>query len=195
MLDLVFALNGRSLPANHAATLWREVVGVLPWLAAEEHAGLVPLRMPEQGEGVWFLPRRAKLALRVPAGRGADARGLSGRTLNVDGHPVEIGPAHERPLQPASTLHAMLVVSRCGEADFLDEAEAELRQRGIAGQLICGRRAGLERGEERIAGYSLVVHDLKPQDSLRLQCLGLGGERHLGCGIFVPYKEIADLDG
>jgi len=38
-----------------------------------------------------------------------------------------------------------------------------------------------------------VIHNLKPEDSLRLQYTGLGSDRQYGCGIFVPYKVISDL--
>jgi len=39
-----------------------------------------------------------------------------------------------------------------------------------------------------------VIHDLKPEASLRLQYTGLGSDRRYGCGVFVPYKVITGLD-
>ncbi len=46
-------------------------------------------------------------------------------------------------------------------------------------------------GAREIAGFSVVLHGVKPADSLRLQFEGMGGERGLGWGIFVPHKSIA----
>ena len=34
----------------------------------------------------------------------------------------------------------------------------------------------------------LAVHDLAPEHSLLVQSVGLGSERKLGCGIFVPHR-------
>jgi hypothetical protein len=39
-------------------------------------------------------------------------------------------------------------------------------------------------------GFSLKVHGLEVDTSLRLQQEGLGGERKRGCGVFVPHKSI-----
>jgi hypothetical protein len=38
------------------------------------------------------------------------------------------------------------------------------------------------------------LHDLKAPQSLLVQAAGLGGERKLGCGIFVAHKLITGLD-
>ncbi len=43
--------------------------------------------------------------------------------------------------------------------------------------------------EVRIVGFALLVEGLRPDESLRLQEVGLGGRRHLGCGVFVPAQE------
>lgn len=194
MTDVTFALNGRSLPADHAYALWREVARVLPWLAAERQAGILPLRAPEHGDDL-LLPRRARLVLRVPAALAQQARQLSGQVLDVGGHALEVGDARERPLQPSPTLHAQLVASAGPEQEFVAGTMKELRALGIGGKLICGKRYALAGSEGRISGFSLVVHELKPHESLRLQYTGLGGERRHGCGIFIPYKVIANLDG
>jgi hypothetical protein len=33
-----------------------------------------------------------------------------------------------------------------------------------------------------------MLHELSPEHSLRMQAAGLGAQRKLGCGIFVPHK-------
>jgi hypothetical protein len=59
--------------------------------------------------------------------------------------------------------------------------------------LICGKRRDINDDQQSIHGYSLVVHDLTPEASLRLQFVGLGEGRQFGCGIFVPSKVISGL--
>ncbi len=84
---------------------------------------------------------------------------------------------------------------RAEDARVMASMEAELARVGVAGKLICGKRHTLPGSAGKVRGYSLVLHDLKPQAALSLQCCGLGEMRHLGCGIFIPYKVIANLDG
>lgn len=194
MTDVIFPLSGSSLPPDYAVSLWREVVRLLPALENENEAGILPLRAPEHGSDL-LLPRRARMVLRIPHGLLEQARRLSGQVLEVDGHALAIGEARERPLQPSPTLHAQLVASEVAEEDFLAAMADEMRQSGISGKLICGKRHILPGSAGKISGFSLVVHELKPLDALRLQGCGLGGERHFGCGMFIPYKVIANLDG
>ncbi|HMC12878.1 MAG TPA: type I-MYXAN CRISPR-associated protein Cas6/Cmx6 [Gallionellaceae bacterium] len=192
MADIVFALSGRSLPEAYAFHLWCAVESVLPWLEAEEYAGILPLRTSASGEGA-LLPQRARLVLRVPVELLPQAQQMSGQMLDVGGHNLSVGTAKERPLQAHSTLHAHLVASAEPEENFLSSVAAELRGMGVMCKWICGKHMTIA-GERPINGYSLVLHDLKPQDSLLMQFVGLGTERRYGCGIFVPYKFIPNLD-
>jgi CRISPR-associated protein Cas6 len=49
----------------------------------------------------------------------------------------------------------------------------------------------MQAQDTEIVGYSLMLHELSPDDSLRMQAIGLGKERKFGCGIFVPHKSAA----
>ncbi|MBI1173775.1 MAG: type I-MYXAN CRISPR-associated protein Cas6/Cmx6 [Sideroxydans sp.] len=193
MIDVVYDLKGGSLPGEYVAVLWQELVRALPWLDAEELAGMLPLR-GSQSDTAMLLPQRAKLVLRLPQRLQQQAQQLSGQTLDVGGHALQVGAARQRLLQAYPTLHAHLVASAEGEEEFLAAVSARLSELDIPCKWICGKRVELRGGEGTIPGYSLVVHDLKPEGSLRLQQMGLGGERRYGCGLFVPYKEIAGLD-
>jgi CRISPR-associated protein Cas6 len=139
-----------------------------------------------------LLARRAKLALRVPQRRVCDTLALSGATLDVEGSLLAVGAAVARPLQPWATLHARQVAAASGaEAAFQDEVAASLQARGVACQFITGRREAVAAGAREIIGFSVVLHGLTPEGSLRMQAEGMGSDRGLGCGIFVPYKSIA----
>ncbi len=193
MTDIVFPVSGHALPANYAFLLWQEAVRVLPWLTDEPAAGILPMHQPESPDCA-FLSKRARMVLRVPVNRVQEARNLSGQVLDVGEHEIALGEARERPLHPHATLHAQLVASEAREEGFMKEVAAGLAGLGIGCQSICGRGLVLPGSEGRVAGYSLVVHELKPEDSLRLQWAGLGSGRHFGCGIFVPYKVIGQLE-
>ncbi|MGC1816652.1 MAG: type I-MYXAN CRISPR-associated protein Cas6/Cmx6 [Casimicrobiaceae bacterium] len=189
--DVVFALAGTSLPADHAYALWREIVRWLPWFENEPAAGIHPLRaVPGTGDSV-LLARRAKLVLRVPRERLPEALALAGRSLAI-GTGLEVGAPVERPLRPWPTLKAeRAALGVADEVVFGDEVAGWLAGQGMRCQYITGRRRAQRAGDRDIEGYSVVLHGLRPEESLRIQCEGIGADRALGWGIFIPHKSIA----
>ena len=192
MLDIAFDLKGSFVHAGYAFALWDEVVRCLPWLDAEEFAGILPLRAAASG-GNMLLPQRTKLVLRLPTKLAPQAMQLSGQELDVEGNTLRVGQARGKLLQPHPTLHAQLVESSSEEEMFLADMADQLREMEVACKMICGKRHAVTGAKQSIVGYSLVLHDLKPDASLQIQRAGLGGKRRFGCGIFVPYKAISGL--
>mgnify|MGYP003546581048 FL=1 len=141
-----------------------------------------------------LLAKRAKLVVRLPRSLATQTTPLSGQELNIGGSQLKIGKAKLREIQPYSTIHAHLVVATDDEVAFVENVSTRLADLGITASLICGRQNSLLDGDQCVHGFSLVIHDLKPEDSLRLQYNGLGSDRKFGCGIFVPYKAISDLN-
>jgi CRISPR-associated protein Cas6 len=193
MVDMVFDLEGGTLPAAYPFALWEALLKLVPQLEEEESVGVLPLRATREKEG-WLLSRRAKLALRLPKKSAEDiAALLSGNTVQFGTHSLTLGKYKPREILPYPTIHAQQVTGASDEVIFMDDIRAQLSEMGIAAKLICGKRSSI--GDEKISlqGYSLVAHDLKPEASLQLQYAGLGGNRQFGCGIFIPYKVISGL--
>ncbi len=193
MTDVRFDLEGRFVPEGYAFPLWGEVTRILPELEDFELAGILPLKGAASGEGM-LLPRRAKLALRIPTSFVRNALELSGKTLDIEGNPLHVGTGNPREIEAHPTLRSQFVASEKIETDFLKEVETQLEKLEVSCKWICGRRQTLKNGETVLSGYSLAVHDLKPPASIRLQQAGLGNYRRFGCGLFVPHKTIAGLD-
>ncbi len=193
MTDIVFDIKGDLVPLGYPFLLWDEITKTLPWLNEEAHAGILPLKGAASNEGM-LLPKRTKLAIRIPEKFAQQALPLSGKRLDIEGHFLEVGQGKKRAIEAYPTLKAHIVESEKIEASFMEDVERELGELGILCKLICGKRQSLKYGNETISGYGLVVHDLKPEASIRLQQVGLGNFRRFGCGIFVPHKTIAGLD-
>jgi CRISPR-associated protein Cas6 len=190
--DVVFDVEGTSLPADNAWPLLQAVERRLPWLAGEALAGIHPLRAAATGYGVVLLAQRAKLVLRAPEARLADCLELQGAVLDVAGCALVVGVGKARPLQPSATLSAQRVASDAGEVEgFESDVRRLLRSLAIGGELIAGRRRQASAGAREIAGFALSLHGLSAADSLRIQGLGIGGDRRLGWGLLVPAKSIA----
>ncbi len=210
VVDLVFRIHCPTIPADHAHALGEALTGLLPWLRDDAEAGVHTIHGAPTGNGwirpddeaadaVLHLSKRARLQLRVPAGRVDDARALEGQILNIHGHAIELGASTLKGLDPLPTLFARYVVA--GEAmeeedemAFLSWVKSRLAALDIrARKLMCGRSHTLQTPDGGLFVRSVMVADLDKDASLRLQRHGIGPLRHMGCGLFIPHKGIVSL--
>jgi len=188
MVDVAFSLRGGTIPADHGWQLFRLLAERLAWLADEDYAGVHPIRGARAIAGEIHLGGRARLMLRLPQERVAQSFTLSGARLEL-GNSVEVGSARLRPLFAHGTLYSHFVATGTpDEAGFLRDTGAELARAGIECKVICGRMRRAQTQGAELAGFSLMLHELSPEHSLRIQAAGLGEGRKLGCGIFIPHK-------
>ena len=192
VVDVVFDVDGTSLPADNAWPLLQAIEPRLPWLASEGRAGIHPLHAAPTTYGVVLLAQRAKLVLRAPEARLPDCLALQGAELDVAGSRLVVGAGKPRPLRPSATISAQRVASDADDAQGFENAVRQLLDElAVDCEFISGRRRQANAGGREIAGFALALHGLSAADSLRVQSLGIGGERRLGWGVFVPAKSIA----
>ena len=191
-VDAVFPLEGLSLRRDHAQSLQQALRERLSWLGEDFRTGIHPVKVVHGGEESALLPRRARLLIRVSKQRYDDLTNLAGAELNVDGHLVHLGTPHARELEPHATLYAYRVAAESDdELPFMAAVNAELAELAIGGERVCGKRHTMVVSGAVLNTFSLMLHQLSPEQSLRLQQHGLGPQRLLGCGIFVPHKSAA----
>lgn len=190
-IDIRFGLTGDRLPTDYAWPLFEALAARLPWLATEPGAGVHPLRTLPAGEGEVLLAQRTKLVLRVPQSRSDDALSLARTQLTVGGHALSVGMGAPRALVPSATIAAQRVASPAPDVTaFEGEVADALAARGVAARVIAGRARRSQSGSRLTVGYAVTLHGLRAEDSLRVQREGVGGERALGWGVFVPAKTI-----
>ncbi len=193
MVDAIFDVSGKTPAPGYHFSLWESLVSLLPVLETDQSIGVIPLRTSSSAAGM-LLPKRAKMTLRLPSNIAEQATQLCGMQLDIDDGKLQLGNLKFRTIQAYPTLHAHLVNSDEDEVSFIQGVSARLAELGVDAKLICGLRNHWVSPMRTLSGFSLVTHDLKPDASLQLQYCGLGAERRYGCGIFVPYKVISDLD-
>lgn len=200
VVDVAYAITCVKLPIDHAYALSRALRAVFPWFA-DEGAGLHTIHVAASGNG-WIRPtdfihpsKRTKLVIRLPKSRLADAPALSGKTLDVDGHSVHVGSHGVRALNPISTVFARDVATDGGTEDaFLANALQQLRDLGIQPKkMLCGTQGRIATPDGAIETRGLMLAELSADHSLLLQQRGLGPRRALGCGVFIPHKDIQEL--
>lgn len=201
VVDMVYSIQCVRLPVDHAQGLSLSVQKQLPWFAAEERAALHTIHVAESGNG-WIRPddfihlsRRTKLILRVPKQRIEDAQQLSGKTLDVSGHPLIVCAATIRPLSALTTIFARYVTAADGdEQQFLRGVLAQLKTLGVQPKkMLCGMEKSIAVTDGALRTRSLMLANLSIDESLILQQRGLGSHRQLGCGVFIPHKDIQEL--
>ena len=205
-VDVAFRLSGRWLPVDHAGALCEEIVKVLPWLESEPAAGIHSIHGAASGNG-WERPgsgcgemlslsRRTRLVLRVPIHRAEATAALCRRRLDIDGCEVVTGVRQPRPLRPAGTVFARYVLDEedGDEERFVERAASALEALSVSvRKLLCGRSHRIESARGALTARSLLVAELGPEESLTVQCRGIGPGRLLGCGLFVPHKDIGPI--
>jgi len=202
IVDIVYNIQCRCLPVDHAYALSHAISGALPWFADEEHAGLHTIHVAESGNG-WMRPeqpdallhpsRRTKLMLRLPKQRVEDAGKLTGQTLDIGGNTMQVEKSTVKPLSTITTLFARYIVTRdgAGEDAFMQEAMAQLKGMGIRPKkMLCGMENIITTPQKVIHTRSLLLADLAVEEAVKLQQQGLGPHRKLGCGLFIPHKGI-----
>jgi len=60
-------------------------------------------------------------------------------------------------------------------------------------KMLCGIEHRLRTPDGPLRTRSLMLAELSPDESRRLQEQGLGSFRHLGCGLLLPHKGIQEL--
>lgn len=207
IVDAAFAIECRSLPVDHAYALSQALQAALPWFADEPQAGLHTVhgaasgagwQRPEGEDALLQLSQRTRLVLRLPESRLRDASALTGRTLDVAGFPMRVGRLSPRPLLRIASLFSRSVIfeEADDETGFLAAATEALRSLGVeASTMLCGRDVTLATPQRTYRTRSLMLTVATPAQSLALQRHGLGNARKLGCGLFIPHKDVGDLRG
>ena len=210
VVDVVFSVDCRELPVDHAHSLSTAIRRAAPWISEEAEIGVHTVHVAGSQNG-WerpahgtetrlLLSKRTKLTIRAPK-HAVDrlSHDLCGAALDVDGCPLKIREARTRLLSKQGTLQARYVVAESvDESDeaFLSRMARELGALGIrVRRALCGRTNLLMTPAGPIATRSLMLADLSPDESVLLQRRGLGPLRQMGCGIFIPHKGIDSVRG
>jgi CRISPR-associated protein Cas6 len=205
IVDVAYGIACRSLPVDHAYALFEALHVVLPWLDTESGAGVHPIHVADSGNGwmrpegpndLLYLSRRTRLILRVPQQRLAAAQRLSGHTLMVAGQTMKVEQAVIRPLSTHTTLFSRYLAfdETLEENVFLARMQRELAAVDVQPKkMLCGIERVIVTPAKAIHARSLMVAELTVEQSLRLQQHGLGRLQHLGCGLFIPHKDIREV--
>ncbi len=207
VVDLVYKINCRSLPLDHAYDFSTALIATLPWIADEPEAGVHLIHGAESGNG-WFRPEdaknellhlshRSKMTLRVPKHRVEDAHKLTDAVLTIQGHELKVGKAKVKLFSALPTQFARYLVVPDGcdaedEAGFMQHMADELKKFDIkVRKMLCGLNHRIHHPQGDLITRSLMLADMEVEEAIALQQHGLGEHKMIGCGLFIPHKGIS----
>ena len=196
IVDLWFAARGPSLPSDHGYPVYGALCSVLPELHGAPWWGLHTIRGERLGGRRIFLPRGARLGLRLPADRIALVLPLAGKTLDVAGNPITLGVPTIAALEPVSALSARVVTIK-GFTDpqpFLRSLMRKLEEIEVRADVTIGARKVVRVNGVAVVGFSLRLAGLDDAQSIKVQEVGLGGRRRFGCGVFRRSRHALAVD-
>jgi len=203
-IDLKFSVQGMRFPLDHGYALYGALCRILPDLHKCGHIGIHPIRGRAAGAGDLCVTDQSRLCIRVPVDEIGVLLPLAGKSLVLDGRRLMVGVPQVYALRPSANLAARMVTIKgfMEPADFIEAARRQLVDLGISqeaeviipsvqeGRPNVGQplRRVLRIKDKTVVGFGLRVLHLAAEECLTLQERGLGGRRHMGCGIFVPFR-------
>ena len=198
-VELSFSITGQSLPADHGYGLYSAIAHLAPQIHEREGVSILTITGIPDRQGKIFLTERSNLRIRLPYECMPMVYHLAGKQLSIGSHSIRLGIPQIFMLRPADRLRARIVTikNHLEPESFLAAAQLQLEALGIIGDAIVpldieGKpdRKTIKIKTYSVVGFGLEVSGLSEGDSIKLQILGLGGKHRMGCGVFVPMKEI-----
>ena len=80
------------------------------------------------------------------------------------------------------------------EAAFMQQVMQSLKSMDITPRkMLPGREHTLRTDNGLLKTMTLMIADLRPEESLKIQQKGIGQHQHMGCGLFIPQKSITEV--
>ena len=207
VVDVIYKLECKTLPVDHAQALTDAIHSALPWFGEEEFTGLHLIHVAESGNG-WMRPedpenevlclsRRTRMTLRVPKHRVDDANKLTGQALDIDGHALTVKEGASKTLSILPTMFARYILTEqdIDETEFLKQMVKVLGVMDIpVTKMMAGLQHKMRMRDGDIYTRSLMVAEMTPENAFKLQKHGIGEGRKFGCGLFMPQKGISAVN-
>lgn len=212
-INISFFVKGETIPTDHNYALFSALSKLLPDIHEDSDVGIDRINGNLLDDRRTQITSKSRLFLRLPFSKvPAYCNSFSGKEINIKGEKLVIGSVDKyKPIQHESILYSRIVVySHIMDLQkFIEMTQKEAFENNLVKCEFAiktpdgenpfnKKRSIIEEGGvvprtfemkgEKIKGYGIVVRNLSPEESLFLQENGLGGKRHFGCGLFIPYK-------
>ncbi len=193
-----------AIPVDHGIMLRDQISKALPWILQVPGAAIHRIYGAATGNG-WVRPendegttmevsKRTRLVLRLPKEKLEYARQLENTVFHLGDQEIEVGIAKVKPLIATRTLFCRSLVADDidDEQSFTESLVERMDDMQIPiTKLLCGKNHQILTDSGVSGARSVMLAELSLEDAVKLQQQGLGQHQLLGCGIFLPHKDIA----
>ena len=204
VVDISFRIKCNALPVDHSWALYKALSNCLPWIAEDNDIGIHSIHVAASSNG-WERPayqpgndiqlsKRTRLQIRIPHHRINEIEKLVGESLAISGNTLTIQQFQVKKLIATDVIFARSVASNGinDETEFSQWIVDTIAEHGIViEKLLCGLSHSIKTPDSMVDARSVMIAGLAIPDAIQLQQIGLGPNRHLGCGLFLPHKSIA----
>ncbi|MCU7937851.1 MAG: type I-MYXAN CRISPR-associated protein Cas6/Cmx6 [gamma proteobacterium symbiont of Bathyaustriella thionipta] len=208
VIDLSFKVSCKQIKLDHAWALTDALSDLLPWFKSESQAAIHHIYIPQSGNG-WVrsdgfddeliqLSRRTRLKIRIPYHKLVELQSISGKTISIDGNDLTFGTSDIHLLSTMTTIvarHVHIPDTDDDEEAFLRTVQQQINALDIqVRKMLCGKSHQLKTPSGMIKTRSLMIADISPEESIKLQENGIGEYYSYGCGVFIPQKGITAVN-
>ncbi|QDT27681.1 CRISPR-associated endonuclease Cas6 [Gimesia panareensis] len=198
-VDLNFRLTAQDpVPVDHGYPLYAALSRLLPVLHQQNGIGIHPLQGQYLGDGQVALRSDSCLVFRTHVEQVNELLNLTGKSIQLRRSTILIGVPQLKALVAEPILRSRLVVikvkgrnaAQLDEKSFQTAVKKQLSACEVSSRSLVEirRRRTLRIKEKTIVGYEVVLENLAEEESLQIQIQGIGGRRHMGCGLFKGYR-------
>ena len=199
-IEVKFKVIGKRLPADHGYQLYSALsrfdkkIHEMKDIAIGGISGI-----PDSARNL-HLNNASKLRIRLDHSDLPAIIGLAGKEFQIGSEKIRLGLPVVGMLKPHRHLYSRLVTikgfqeddeflaSLQKQLDVLQIKQAPLLFQHKSGDKNKNIRKTLRIKDKEIVGFPVLIANLNPDESLRLQQVGLGGRRKMGCGTFVGVR-------
>ncbi|MEY3282688.1 MAG: hypothetical protein RIR86_701 [Acidobacteriota bacterium] len=187
-LELRFPVTGSTLPIDHGYALYGAISRLIPLVHQMPALAIDSIKGRPIGPGILALSTPTTLNLRLPEESLPFLQALAERSLDIDGHLIQLAVPHVASLAPAHTLHSprVTIKGHTNPTVFQDALRRQLDRLAVDAEPIIGHRRIIRISNHQIVGFEVRLENLAEDSSLILQEVGLGGRHKMGCGFFNP---------
>ena len=194
VLDVRWAIcNGKMIPLHHQYYLLGAVSRICPVVHEHQSIGIHPIRGFYSRKSYLELTSESHVVVRTSLEHVPELLPLSGKKLTIAECSIRLGVPQIYGLIPAEQLSSSLVTIKGYETSDGYEAAVQRQLDNLkvsaSTSVEIGSRKILQVKNKKIVGFQVNLGQLSPNDSLVIQQHGLGGRRHMGCGIFNPIRK------
>jgi len=181
-----------AIACDHGYHLYSALSKTLTVVHSENGIAIHPIRGRQIGDRLMQLMPWSRLQIRTPQDRIGELVSLAGQQIRIGDRPLRLGVPSVRALIPSTAIRSRMVTIK-GFMDPETLAEAVRRQLDaleIGEQAIftVGKRRTIRIRNKEVVGFEVILEGLTAQESIAIQEAGIGGRRHLGCGVFASMK-------